>query len=335
MLNDTSVLQLRQKSKDLYADLPNRAFYLPRFESNEAKYALRVRQSVLHNYYRKTINHIVSVLSFLSFDHKTPMSEAQDLGLGYNIRNYCTVADTLAQRDGGLYTDITDPNVITHVPLSTIQTVQSGYVTYQNVRGENKTVTLDSLVPYEYNYGLPEYGDYQFKPVHQGLLETNLAWFRLYSSYNSTLEYYAKPLLIRTRNQVIANARNEPLDFESGNKLVEIASGEELFFLSLDTDNVAAQQAELIRLEQYMNESLNRVLSIGTDNTRTATEVELIKADSMLDFTILAQKKRANIMRLMYAFYNRHYPAYTNQLGVSIINPYQQQPDKLTSDDIL
>lgn len=333
--NDVTTLQLRQKSRDLYANLPNRAFYLPRFESNEVKYATRVRQSVLHNYYRKTIDHIVSVLSFFDFTQPSPLTLAQDLGLGYNLRNYCAIADTFAQRDGGLYTDVSDPNRITHVPLTAIMTVQASTVTYQTVTGQTQTVETEALIPYDYNYGLPEYGDYLFKPVHQGLLETNLAWFRLYSSYHATLEYYAKPLLIRTRNQVIANARHEPLDFETGNKLVEIASGEELFFLSLDTDNVAAQQAELVRLEQYMVDSLNRVLSIGLEDSgnRTATEIDLIKADTSLDFTILAQKKRANIMRLLYHFYARHYPEYTNRLDVTIFNPYNQEPSKLTSED--
>lgn len=325
----------RQKSIDLYNDLPNRALYLTQFEPSIARYSERVRQSVLHNYYKKTINHIVTVLSFLEFTNNTPLTIAQDLGLGFNLRNFITFADQFAQRDGGLYIDVSDPNKLTHVTLSMILNTKQDSIVYQPVNERTqREVSLADLVTYDYNYGIPEGDSYAFSPVHLALLETNLAWFNLNSNYRATLEYYSKPILVRTRQQLVANNKQEVIDFEAGNKLVELATGEELYFLSLDTDNVAAQQTELIRLEKYMNESLNRVLSLGKDATqpanRTATEIEYIQAETSLDFTMMAQRKHANVSRLMYQFYAHHYPQYTNQIGLSIINPYTEQPAKLS-----
>ena len=324
-----NINERRRQSIDLYAGLPNRYLYLPRFEASEAKYQQRVRESVLTNYYRQGISHISSVLAFMQFKKDSPLTLAQDLNLGYNLHNFINVADIIAQRDGGLYIDISDDNKLVHVTLNMFVTESK----YRDVTGAYKTVAKEDLIPYFYHFGLPEPGDFIFKPLHMDLLETNLAWFRINSLYQAVLGYYSKPMIVRTRNQIISNQKQEVLDFEAGNKMVEIAAGEELYFLGLDTSSVETQLTELTRLEEKMNELLNSVLSIGI-MPKTATEVNLIKAESMLTYSTLVQAKRANVMRLMYSFYNKHYPEYTNSIDVQITNPYSLELDNLTEIDL-
>lgn len=319
----------QQQSIDLYAGLPNRYLYLPRFEASEVKYQQRVQQSILTNYYKQGIDHIVSVLAFVTFTQDSPLTLAQDLNLGYNFINFLSVADTIAQRDGGLYVDISDPNKLTHVSLSML--VDKGR--YRDVFGKHITVEPDKLIPYFYSFGLPEPGAFTFKPLHLDMLETNLSWFRINSLYQSVLNYYSKPVIVRSRNQVISNQKQEVLDFEAGNKLVEIAAGEELYFLTLDPNNVEVQLTELTRLEEKMNDLLNKVLSIGL-TPKTATEVNLIKAESMITFSSLVQAKRANVMRLMFAFYSLHYPEYIDTIDVQITNPYSQDLSNLKEIDV-
>lgn len=319
----------QKQSIDLYAGLPNRFAYLPRFETNELRYQQRVQQSILTNYYKQGIDHIVSVLAFVKFENDSPLTLAQDLNLGYNFVNFLSVADTIAQRDGGLYIDISDSNKLTHVSLNMLMDVGK----YRNVFGQYITVNPEHLIPYFYCFGLPEPNTFLFKPLHIDLLETNLAWFRINSLYQSVLSYYSKPVIVRSRNQIISNQKQEVLDFEAGNKLVEIAAGEELYFLTLDPNNVEVQLTELTRLEEKMNDLLNKVLSIGVI-PKTATEVQLIKAESMITFSSLVQAKRANVMRLMYSFYSLHYPEYINSVDVQIINPYSLDLTNLKEIDV-
>jgi hypothetical protein len=318
-----------KQSIDLYAGLPNRFPYLPRFEASEIKYQQRVQQSILINYYKQSIDHITSVLSFVEFEQQSPLTLAQDLGMGYNLFNFLTVADTIAQRDGGLYIDVGDPEKLTHVSLGML----SGKDGYNNAFGKRVSVNPADLIPYFYCFGLPEPGAFKFKPLHEDLLETNLAWFRLNSMYHAVLNYFSKPVIVRSRNQIVSSNKQEPVDFEAGNKLVEIASGEELFFLTLDTSNVEVQLTELIRLEDKMNEQLNRVLAVGVVE-KTATEINYIRAEAMLTFSSLVKSKRGNVMRMFYEFYSRHYPQYTNAINLQVNNPYAQDLSNLKEIDI-
>ena len=323
-------IKLRKKSRDLYAGLPNREQYLPKYETDLAIYRQRIDSTPLRNYYKEIINHISSVISFIDFPIPSPITVAQDLGLGYNIRNLLDFADRLALRDGGLYIDISDRSSLTLVTVHMIGGINQTTVSYYPVNSyQQKTIPIADLVPYYYNHGIPELNNYQFLPYFQQMLEVNLAYFELASIHLSTIKSYAKPILIRTKAQLLTNTSEDVLTFEGGNKSYNIGLNEEVYFLQLSPDNVAVIQSELERMEAVLATASRRIFEIGREgtpvnNTRSATEVEAMEQQFSLEFSSFAQAKVANVSRLLSAFYTRHMPEFADTTDVVIYNPYDR-----------